>query len=446
MRSIDCIDISDHPEDGENLKLAVIRVGYGTATTTFLAPVEVRLNQHSVMECRDATADPTVSAWLLNLVQSGGTLQTAVGTFVGHSVQQQLHQAYRPNTVSCFALGENASNTSVRIIRQEANKSSIGYVSKLFRAFHIGIQPEVEIGLYMAENGWLGSPALVGWLEYIPTGEEQGGAVATVHEAITPTTDAWAYSIKTLSEDLYASGTLLNMAAHAGMLTADMHKVLANSEFSPAFAPVTPSDAEKWKTARIMTDHAQSVWDLLSTADVVPPLQQRLKAVLAQQQRVVEALEAMAHLQQTAAYIRVHGDYHLGQLLIDPAHETLHVIDFEGEPRRTLAERRRKTSIFKDLAGMSRSFGYLCHRPVISGPRVEAADLTRAFLKAYTASANGQCFYPDTAGEAEKLLNGFMLDKAIYELAYEAQYRPDWIDAPLTAVENFLRTGCLLVD
>ena len=75
---------------------------------------------------------------------------------------------------------------------------------------------------------------------------------------------------------------------------------------------------------------------------------------------------------------------------------------------------------------------------------MKATDLTRAFLTAYTANAHGQCFYPDTKGEAESLLNIFVLDKAIYELAYEAQYRPEWLDAPLTAVEKFLRTGRLL--
>jgi len=443
IQSIDYIDISDHPEGGESLKLVVIRVEIGRGETTFLAPVLVHFNQHSIMECRDAATDPTMSKWLLDLIQSGRSLQTAAGTFVGHSVHQHEGQF---STIECTsALSENASNTSVFFTTRDAYENSVGYVSKLFRTYHIGIQPEVEVGLHLAQNGWVGAPPLVGWLEYIPTGEEQGGAVATVHEALTPTTDAWTYSIKTLLEDWHASDTLLCMATRVGILTAHMHTVLANSQSSPAFSPVTPSDEEKRENSHIMMDHAQSVWDLLSTASVPSPFQQRVRTVLTQQQRLMETLEAVAHLEQTAAYIRVHGDYHLGQLLIDQSHKTLHVIDFEGEPGRTLEERRRKTSIFKDLAGMSRSFEYLCHRTENRAPHVEAADLTRAFLKAYSDKANGQCFYPDTEGEAEKLLNAFMLDKAIYELAYEAQYRPDWLDTPLTAVENFLRTGCFLV-
>ena len=256
--------------------------------------------------------------------------------------------------------------------------------------------------------------------------------------------DAWEYSIQTLLQGVTANDELLDMASRIGALTADMHEALANTESSVAFLPQAPSEKEQWQTTCSITDHARSVWGLLSTANVPSLFQQRINDILEHQQRVLDALEVMAHIPQTALHIRVHGDYHLGQLLIDQSDRTLHVIDFEGEPRRTLAERRRKTSIFKDLAGMSRSFEYLFHKPENCETHMKATDLTRAFLRAYTHNAYGQCFYPDTKSEAESLLNIFVLDKAIYELAYEAQYRPEWLDAPLTAVEKFLRTGRLL--
>jgi len=446
LRSIDCIDIPDQPGGGESCTLAVLRVESGAAETTFLAPVRLRSDTNSGIECRDATMDPMVSAWLLQLVQCEGTLQTTVGTFVGHSLKHHPQPTWSPDTVSTSSLNENASNSSVLITTRDANKNTNTYVSKIFRSFHTGIHPEVEIGFLLTQSGWLAAPALVGWLEFIPIGEEQGGAVATVHEAVTPTTDTWEYSVRTLASNLHASGALLNMATRIGMLTADMHEVLAKSEFSPPFVPVIPSDDAKWEHVRNMTDHAQSVLDLLSTVAIPPPLQQRVKAVVTQRQRLLKTLETLAHIQHSAAHIRIHGDYHLGQLLIDPTNEALHVIDFEGEPQRTMAERRRRTSIFKDLAGMSRSFGYLCHQMENSTPKIKAADLTRTFLRAYKNGARGQCFYPDATDDAERLLNVFMLDKAIYELAYEAQHRPDWLEAPLTAVENFLRTGCFLVD
>ena len=444
LRSIDCIDLPPRTDDGEKIQLACIRFETGRGETTVLAIVQFIPDQHAMPTCRDATTDAAVSEWLLELIQSGGTLQTTMGRFVGHSLQQQVGEAPLTNNLSTSPLGEDTSNTSTLITTQDANGTTIDYVSKFFHTYHMGIAPEVEVGLHLTQCGWSGAPPLVGWLEYIPTKKEQGGAVATVHQAITPSMDAWEYFRQALLQGVNANDALLDIARRIGTLTAGMHEALASTKDS-AFSPQIPSEKERWETACSMTEHARSVWDLLSTADVPSLFQQRLNDILAHQQRVLDALEVVACIQQTAAYIRVHGDYHLGQLLIDQSDQTLHVIDFEGEPRRTLAERRKKTSIFKDLAGMSRSFDYLCHRPENSETQVKATDLTRAFLTAYTESAYGQCFYPDTKGEAESLLTTFMLDKAIYELAYEAQHRPDWLDAPLTAVETFLRAGRLFV-
>ena len=444
LHSIDCIDLQQSTDDGVKIQLACIQVETGIEKTTFLVPVQFISSQHSMLTCRDATSDATVSKWLLDLVQSGRTLHTRVGTFVGHSLQQQDGQTSLINKISASPLGEDTSNTSTLISTQDADGTTTDYVNKFFHIYHMGIAPEVEVGLHLTQCGWSGAPPLVGWLEFIPNGKEQGGAVATVHKAITPSMDAWAFSIQTLLRGVNANDALLDMASRIGDLTAGMHVALANTEPSIAFLPSAPSEKEQRLTTCSMTDHARGVWNLLSTANVPSLFQKRVNDILEHQQRVLDALEAMAHLPQTAVHIRVHGDYHLGQVLIDQSNRTLHVIDFEGEPRRTLADRRRKTSIFKDLAGMSRSFEYLCHKPENCETHMKATDLTRAFLRSYTANAYGQCFYPDTKGEAESLLNLFVLDKAIYELAYEAQYRPEWLDAPLTAVERFLRTGRLL--
>ena len=445
LRSIDCIDLPHRTDDGEKIQFASIRFETGRGETTFLAIVQLIPDQHAALTCRDATTDAAVSEWLLELVQSGGTLQTPVGRFVGHSLEEQVGQSSLTNSFSTSPLGEDTSNTSTLISTQDANGTTIDYVSKFFRTYHIGITPEVEVGLQLTHCSWSGAPPLVGWLEYIPNKKEQGGAVATVHKAITPSMDAWEYSIQTLLHRVNASDALLDMARRIGTLTAGMHEALASTQDSAAFSPQIPSEKERWETTSSMMDHARIVWGLLSTADVPSLFQQRLNDILGHQQRVLDAFEVVARLNQTAAYIRVHGDFHLGQLLIDQSDQTLYVIDFEGEPRRTLAERRKKTSIFKDLAGMSRSFEYLCLRQENSETQVKATDLTRAFLTAYTDSAYGQCFYPYTEGEAESLLTAFMLDKAIYELAYEAQHRPEWLDSPLTAVETFLQTGSLFV-
>ena len=224
-----------------------------------------------------------------------------------------------------------------------------------------------------------------------------------------------------------------------------MHKVLATTKHSTEFSPVVPTPVETLTVAHAMTTHALAVRDLLSTADVPKTLHTRLKSVLDRWQSVQDALQIVADLPHSAAFIRVHGDYHLGQLLIDPERETLHVIDFEGEPQRTLAERRCRTSIFKDLAGMGRSFDYLCHRTENRKLKVKGNDLNQTFLASYKDRIAGESFYPDTQEEADALFNAYMLDKAIYELAYEAQHRPEWLETPLSALENFLQQGAAAV-
>jgi trehalose synthase-fused probable maltokinase len=136
--------------------------------------------------------------------------------------------------------------------------------------------------------------------------------------------------------------------------------------------------------------------------------------------------------------IRVHGDYHLGQLLVAEQGSVL-VIDFEGEPGRPLAERRGKTAAAKDVAGMCRSFDYLLrHVTKLTGRPYAAADLERmeaCYLDAYREVAAGQPWWPADRENADALLAVFKLDKAIYELAYELNNRPDWIDVPLAAIE-----------
>ena len=445
VRSLDLIDIPNHPMDCERLKLAIVQLSYGSNEKTFLAPIQLQLRNHEITGFLDATSDPIISDWILKLVLSCGTERTEAGRFVGHSVLQTTQAAPVSKVRSTAPLGVNASNTSILINTQDGNDTQTEYVIKLFRTYHVGLAPEVEIGLHLAHCGWSGSPPLIGWLEYIPAGTEQGGVVATVHDAITNTTDAWKYSINSLAEDIHARNTLHDLATRIGVLTAMMHKVLATTKHSTEFSPVVPSPGETLSVAHAMTTHALAVRDLLSTADVPKTLHTRLKSVLARWQSVQNALQIVADFPHSAAFIRVHGDYHLGQLLIDPERGTLHVIDFEGEPQRTLAERRCRTSIFKDLAGMGRSFDYLCHRTENRKLKVKGNDLTQAFLASYKDRIAGESFYPDTQEEADTLFNAYMLDKAIYELAYEAQHRPEWLETPLSALESFLQQGAAAI-
>ena len=134
----------------------------------------------------------------------------------------------------------------------------------------------------------------------------------------------------------------------------------------------------------------------------------------------------------------MHGDYHLGQVLVDESAQRVMPIDFEGEPTRPLAERRRKTSAAKDVAGMLRSFDYLvAHVDRLHGAgHGDPAALAEAFLAAYRRGAAGATWWPADADEERRLLAAFTLDKAVYELAYELANRPDWVEVPLGALER----------
>jgi trehalose synthase-fused probable maltokinase len=176
-------------------------------------------------------------------------------------------------------------------------------------------------------------------------------------------------------------------------------------------------------------------------ADADTPLADRLRAVAGCAANLRSRLMAVAEIDAGAAWIRVHGDYHLGQVLLD-GHDRPLVIDFEGEPGRSLEERRAKTTACKDVAGMCRSFDYLLRCAARDGGPAYRADesrgLQRRFVEGYARRVAGQEWWPTRPADADSLLAASMLDKAVYELAYEIRNRPDWIEVPLAAVEALL--------
>jgi len=189
-----------------------------------------------------------------------------------------------------------------------------------------------------------------------------------------------------------------------------------------------------------MAEHATAVFARATSRLETQPtsVAADLRVVLGRRDEIVASLQRWAAIESDAMLIRVHGDYHLGQVLIrEPGPEPL-VIDFEGEPGRSLEERRRRTSVCKDIAGMCRSFDYLLRHAARSGSTpYRAADLElleATFLDAYRAVARGHAWWPADATKADALLAVYKLDKAVYELAYELAHRPDWVEVPLAAL------------
>jgi len=306
-------------------------------------------------------------------------------------------------------LGVEQSNTSVVIGER--------LILKLFRLLEPGENPDLEVGAFLTDAGFADTPSVAGSVTYVPIAGEPCAA-AVLQELVPATGDAWALMLAALADDPDAG---LRHAARIGSLTAGLHRALASRPDHPAFParPATTAETAAWRaSAERQLAEAVSVTD--------GPAHDRLVAIApAVTARFADTFGAAAG---EALVTRIHGDYHLGQLLarVDGGFS---VIDFEGEPARPLAERRLASSPLRDVAGMLRSLDYAA-RTAAAGTSLDAdgwLDGARgAFLAAYGA-----------VGPAEApLLAAFELEKACYEVRYEASNRPGWLWLPLAAVER----------
>ena len=398
----------------------------------------------------DATATLAAARWLVEMVLTGGSLAGRHGALVGHSIGGRAGRAGAvapTDTLTVMPIGGDASNTSF-VVRSGAT----AWIVKLIRRCRTGIQPEVELGDFFAvASPWSGTPRLCGWLEYVPADSPFAAAstaLATVHEFAPGYTTGWDKLVGLLTDSQTADDRLsgshgdevLEIVAAIGRATGQMHQALAARPDIPAFAPEAMTPASGQVTAMGMAAHAEQVFSLIESRrlHLEPSLSRRLAAVLHARSTLVSRFDRLPSLVPATTMIRVHGDYHLGQLLVAEQGSVL-VIDFEGEPGRPLAERRGKTAAAKDVAGMCRSFDYLLrHVAKLTGRPYASADLERleaCYLDAYREVAAGQPWWPADREPADALLAVFKLDKAIYELAYELNNRPDWIDVPLAAIE-----------
>jgi maltose alpha-D-glucosyltransferase/alpha-amylase len=249
-------------------------------------------------------------------------------------------------------------------------------------------------------------------------------------------------------EQWYLSG-----ATVLGRRTAELHAALTGDP-GTAFAPA-PLDAEGLGAlANQMRAHAEVSLDLL--AGRLPSLDDisRGKAdnVLHAREALLARFDAIRALGDAGQRIRIHGDYHLGQVL--RTEEDFMILDFDGDPSQSIAERRDKQSPLKDVAGMIRSYGYAAHAALFAFG-VHAADdyaalepwartwehwAAAAFLKGYGAGPGESPLLPRDAAARVKLLSAFTLDKALRELGYELQNRPDWVRVPLAGVDKLIRS------
>ena len=367
---------------------------------------------------------------------------------------------FRPTETGRVKLA-NAPETDVHWLAAEQSNSSLTIgdtaMLKIFRRVSPGQHPEAEMNRYLTAQGFIHAPSLLGDVVRIaPDGTPSTLAIAL--EFVRNEGDAWAWILDHLNRALDAhapaaaaenSGADLfadcdAILAAIGRRLGEMHATLARETSEAAFAPevANTSDAADW--AKKTEERIQKAFGAIAQLQTWERDQDRERAqkLLSQRASIAAAVRNLANSGAGTVKTRIHGDFHLGQVLV--ASGDAFIIDFEGEPAASIAERRAKTSPLRDVAGLLRSIDYaaatMMDRNTVGAVPMDETQRdelisqfrsrgTAAFLSAYWEAAGSQ------NGPAERALLGlFLIEKAAYEVDYEAANRPTWIGVPIAGL------------
>ena len=387
-------------------------------------------DEHGAIVLREAREGDGVGRRLVRAIAGGATLPALRGAFVGEPAAA-IGTLLPPSLLADAALAERGlpvDQTNASVIVGER------VVCKSYRRLEPGINPDVEISRFLVERaGFPHTPTYAGTVRYV--GPDGVSASAGMLQAFVPGgRDGWAATVEELRAWLGAPPEDISLtaateeAARLGAITAQLHAALASARDEGDFAP-RRADAAMLRDWRAAAE--RQLDDGLALLDG-----EARRAVAALAPRIRPRFAAFETPAAAPILIRVHGDYHLGQIL--RAGERRLVVDFEGEPTRTLEERRRRQSPLRDVAAMLRSFDHVARQAVREsggGPGLDVEawlrESRRRFLAAYRAGLrrSGAPIVVDAG-----LLRAFELEKECYELTYEATYLPDWLWMPLTSL------------
>jgi maltose alpha-D-glucosyltransferase/alpha-amylase len=417
----------------------------------------------------DASTDPAFGAALVSLAANRKKLKGRETTVSSLSMAASRGLAQTIEGQQARPGQSEQSNTSVIFGDQ--------LVLKLFRRFDPGPNPEIEVGRFLTDTGFENAAPTRGALQVSMNGRT--AAFAVLHGYVPNLGDAWTHSLDALAlvyEQVAARRTELGRAPAArhpldvedeeldlmrevvgiplhearllGQRTAEMHLALASTTDDPEFAPQKLSTLYQRSLYQATRSSIRTSFNLLRRRrSQLTPLQGELaEAVLGLEPTILDDLKSVTTEKIDAIRFRIHGDYHLGQVLFTG--NDFVIIDFEGEPLRPMSERRIKRLGLRDVAGMIRSYQYTTQmslREAMKGG-VEDPDhaehladwgdalarwLAAAFLRGYLEPLEGTSLIPADRGHLKLLLDTLVLDKAAYELSYELNNRPDWVDIPL---------------
>ena len=422
----------------------------------------------------------------------GAPLQETLLHSMAENRQTKLRNSQLVFTGHSKVSGHLAENENVkpRVLSGEQSNTSVIYGNrfflKLFRKVDRAINPDLEIIRFLTEHtSFANIPAFMGSVEW--RFDKDSLVMGMMQEMIESSGDAWVNMLDRLNDfnekilvanpdqlTLEKAGTLTHpvgydmipeafkelidastaeQASLLGVRTGEMHLALASGHAFPDFRP----EPYSLHYQRSLYAGLQSLvrGTFLNQAKNLQKLDEEVRSeaaeVLAMKDDILEVLRRIYKKKIDVIKIRIHGDYHLGQVLFTG--KDFVITDFEGEPARSYSERRLKRSPMRDVAGMIRSFHYAAYGSLVLDGHIRKEDKSKLipfveqwyhymsgfFMKAYLETVKGSPFVPDNDEDLDTLLTTFLLEKAIYELNYELNNRPGWVTIPLRGIKELMK-------
>jgi len=427
----------------------------------------------------DALANKNFCRFLIEAIGRRRHFKGKTGEVLA-SRTRSFRNVHGPTEVSLEPVPVKAEQTNTSVIYGDR------LILKLFRRLEEGINPELEIGRFLTERtAFPHIPQVAGALEYHRR-KDKIITLATLQSFVPNEGDAWQYTLDSLNRYFQyvlahptvqvppipekhllsllkeppalaqeTIGPYLVSSQLLGERTAELHVALASAPDDPDFAPEPFSLIYQNSLCHAMRSFATQTLQLLQEQlkELPEELRENAQQVLDAEDIIVERFQLLRNRKISAARIRCHGDYHLGQVLYTG--KDFVIIDFEGEPARSLSERRIKRSPLRDVAGMIRSFHYAAHSALLhqSSLALRPEDLpalehwaqfwyvwvSSSFLMSYLNGVEQAQLLPEDPEQLRILLDAYLLEKAVYEIGYELNNRPDWLKVTLQGILQLLK-------
>ena len=500
-RDLESIRISEmvRPQgfpDGTLLLLVETRYRDGQSDTYFVptrlasGPEAVRLATEAPGRIIARIGGPPGDRLLYDGMADPGVCQALLDAIAGERTMRGESGEIRAIRTSQFGEARGPSDAPLEVVLGKAEQSNTAVmfdhrlILKAFRRVEPGINPDFEIGRFLGERTPFDRvPGVAGALEFHLANAEPT-SLAILQELVPNQGNGWEHALHELKayyeraarrrpgDDLATdSRSYLELAAtepptailgligpywkaatQLGRRTAELHRALASDPKDPAFAPepISRTDLDDLRR-QVESEFDEALGTLRSRLDQLPEsCQVPGRRILEEADRLRDRLRPLPGIKARVVKTRVHGDYHLGQVL--RADDDFVILDFEGEPARSVEERRGKQSPLKDVVGMLRSFDYAAYAALFEHTRSRPEDFDRlepwarlwqtwtsvAFWREYRSVSGKAPYLPGDPTALGLLLDAYTLDKILYELLYELNNRPDWVCIPLQGIESLV--------